>query len=178
MSTFTYDEKDHIENFNTITKKLAELPADFSLPNGWTKRELLIHLNSWDQEFIKLTKKALSGELRNYFFKFTELTAEERTILEKEFLFEHQEKNMVFTAWNDHKLEESKDKTFKEVEEQFTIDREEILTLFEELAEKQKEKKLTAQILSLWMHDREHLEKGGVEVKIVGKNEVKSEKVY
>ena len=67
MNSFIYDHDDHIKNFKAVTIKLYELPADFSLPNGWTRRELLIHLNSWDQEFVKLTKKALNGELKGHF---------------------------------------------------------------------------------------------------------------
>jgi hypothetical protein len=169
MNSITYEHSDHIENFKAVTAKIYELPADFSLPNGWTRRELLIHLNGWDQEFVKLTQKAINEELKNFFFKFEGLTAEERTILEKEFLFEHQEMDLEYTKWNDYKLEKMKEKTVEEVEELFKNTREKIIALFEELAEKQKENKLTAQILSLWTHDREHLEKGGVEVKIVGK---------
>ncbi|MHA1912110.1 MAG: hypothetical protein ACTSYA_10470 [Candidatus Kariarchaeaceae archaeon] len=178
MNSFIYDHDDHIENFKTVTTKLYELPADFSLSNGWTRRELLIHLNSWDQEFVKLTKKALNGELKNFFFKFERLTVDERAILEPEFLFEHQEMDLEFTKWNDYKLEEQKEKTFKEVEELFKDTREKVIDLFEELAEKEKGNKFTSQILSLWIHDREHLEKGGVEITIVGKNEVRSKKVY
>ena len=178
MSSFTYNLDDHIANLKTVTEMLNDLPADFTLPNGWSNKELLIHLNSWDQEFAKLTQKALNGELKNFFFKFEELTADEKAILEKEFLFEHQEMNLEYTKWNNYRLEKMKDKTFEEVEELFRNTREKVMVLFEELSEKKKEDRLTEQILSLWMHDREHLEKGGVEVKIVGKNQVSSEKVY
>ena len=172
MSTFTFDHEDHITNFKTVTAILDELPADFTLPNGWTKRELLIHLNGWDQEFFKLAEKALNSELKNFFFKFEDLTADEKIMLEKEFLFEHQKMNLEYTKWNEYKLENMKEKTFKEVEELFKNTREKVLALFEELAEKQKENKLTAQILSLWTHDREHLENGGVEITIAGKKGV------
>ena len=178
MNSYIYDLNDHIENVRTVTAKLYDLSEDFSLPNGWTKRELLIHLNCWDQEFVKLTKKALNGELKNFFFKFEGLTADERAILEKEFLFEHQEMDLEYTKWNDNKLEEKKEKTLDEVEALFRKTRVKAISLFEELAEKEKGNKLTSQILSLWMHDWEHLEKGGVEVKIVGKKDVNTEKVY
>jgi len=168
MNSVTYEHEDHIENIKTVTTKLDELPTDFSLPNGWTKRELLIHLNGWDQEFAKLAQKALDGGLKNFFFKFESITADERAILEKEFLFEHQEMDLDFIKWNDYKQEQMKEKTFKEVEELFKSTRKKVIALFEELAEKKKENKYTGQILSLWTHDREHLEQGGVEVKIVG----------
>ena len=50
-----------IEKLETSTKMFLDLPNDMKLPNGWGKRELAIHLFSWDSAMVEYADHIRQG---------------------------------------------------------------------------------------------------------------------
>ncbi|NHJ38589.1 MAG: ClbS/DfsB family four-helix bundle protein [Asgard group archaeon] len=143
--------KQHLENTRKITKIILSLDENFELPNGWKLRELLIHLWSWDDQMINGCNAKLNGTC-------------------DDFKFDHQEKGMKYDKWNDVILEEKKDMSLKEVKKLFKDTREKVIKLFDkiisqpETIEDEKSMFRNENIATLWMHDKQHLEKGGQKI--------------
>ena len=141
----------HIENTRKITEMILSLDNSFELPNGWTLKELLIHLWSWDDQMIKGCNAKLEGKC-------------------DDFKFDHQEKGMDFNEWNDMIISDKKKLSLKEVRNLFKETREKTIATFEkvisepETIEDEKNFLRKENVATLWMHDKHHLEKGGLKV--------------
>ena len=146
--------KDKITNLKLSTDTLLTLPDYFELENGWKRKELLLHLWTWDVEYIRLCKKKIAKKLKG-------------------FKFEYEELGMSYTAWNEHIMETHRNLSEEEIEKRFIKDREKLVALFEKLKDTPeikvpKNEYLTTQILNLWTHDKMHLEAGGVAIHFKG----------
>jgi hypothetical protein len=140
-----------IDNMKKTTEFLLTLDESFTLPNGWKTKDLLLHLWSWDDEFVRICQFKLKDSLDQCKFEF-------------------QSMEMEYSEWNDYVLEKMKDTSFKEAKEKFKETRYKILDLFVELIkvpETVKDEKSfyrTDRILDLWQHDKQHLEAGGAKI--------------
>lgn len=141
----------HLENTRKITKIILSLDESLELPNGWKLRELLLHLYSWDDQMINGCKAKLDGTC-------------------DEFKFDHQEKDLKVEKWNDLKIEEKKDLSFTEVKKLFKETREKVIGLFDkiisqpETIEDEKSFFRNENLVTLWMHDKQHLEQAGQKI--------------
>ncbi len=141
----------HLENTRKITKQILSLKENFELPNGWKLRELLLHLWSWDYQMIRGCKAKLDGKW-------------------SDFKFDHQEKGMKYEEWNDVILEEKRDLTLAETKKLFKETREKTISLFEkiislpETIEDEKNFFRKETVVTLWMHDKHHLEQAGMKI--------------
>jgi hypothetical protein len=145
-----YSLEDHIANFQKTSELLLSLEPDVSQPNGWTLKEILIHLYSWDKEFIKVAESKIAGK--------------------KEFLFSHQEKEIDMDDWNVQQVAKYNDLSLKEVKELFKKTREKTISLFKrvikqpETIENEDSILRNNKIVTLWFHDKHHLEQCGQKV--------------
>ena len=141
----------NLENTRKITELILSLDDSFELPNGWKIKELLIHLWSWDDQMINGCKAKLDGKC-------------------DDFKFDHQEKGMDFNEWNDLIIKEKKGLTLDESKKLFKETREKAIKYFEEVISKpetiEDEKNLlrNENVATLWVHDKMHLEKGGLKI--------------
>jgi len=140
-----------IENMKKTTELILALDESFTIPNGWKTKELLLHLWSWDDEFVKICQFKMKDSLDQCKFEF-------------------QSMEMEYSEWNDYVLDKMKDVSFKEAKEKFKETRYKIIDLFEELikipetVEDEKSFYHTDRILDLWQHDKQHLEAGGAKI--------------
>ena len=140
-----------IENMKKTTEFILALDESFTIPNGWKTKELLLHLWSWDDEFVKICQFKMKDSLDQCKFEF-------------------QSMEMEYSEWNDYVLDKMKDVSFKEAKEKFKETRYKIIDLFEELikipetVEDEKSFYHTDRILDLWQHDKQHLEAGGAKI--------------
>jgi len=142
--------QDKITIIKKLTDVLLKLPDSFSLDNGWNKRDLLLHLWTWDMEYIRLCTSKLANKL-------------------KKFLFEYETLNMTYSSWNDYNIEKHYELDFEEIKTRFQESRGKLIILFENLInipeiEATKECFLTKRILDMYQHDKMHLEAGGVAI--------------
>jgi hypothetical protein len=151
MKKKKFAPEQHLENTRKITDLILSLEEDFELPNGWKLRELILHLWSWDDQIINGCEAKLEGKC-------------------DEFKFDHQTREMKFDKWNDVILEENKDISLDEAKEMFKKSRERVLSLFyalinqPETIDDVKSFFRNENIVTLWMHDKDHLEKAGLEI--------------
>jgi len=140
-----------IENMKKTTEFILALDESFTIPNGWKTKELLLHLWSWDDEFVRICQFKMKDSLDQCKFEF-------------------QSMEMEYSEWNDYVLDKMKDISFKEAKEKFKETRYKIIDLFEELikipetVEDEKSFYRTDRILDLWQHDKQHLEAGGAKI--------------
>ncbi len=140
-----------MENMKKTTEFILALDESFTMPNGWKTKELLLHLWSWDDEFVKICQFKMKDSLDQCKFEF-------------------QSMEMEYSEWNDYVLDKMKDVSFKEAKEKFKDTRYKIIDLFEELikipetVEDEKSFYRTDRILDLWQHDKHHLEAGGAKI--------------
>ncbi|MCG3254117.1 MAG: hypothetical protein KAX09_09725 [Candidatus Heimdallarchaeota archaeon] len=140
-----------IENMKKTTEFILALDESFTIPNGWKTKELLLHLWSWDDEFVKICQFKMKDSLDQCKFEF-------------------QSMEMEYSEWNDYVLDKMKDVSFKEAKEKFKETRYKVLSIFEELiklpetVEDEKSFLRTDRILDLWQHDKQHLEAGGAKI--------------
>lgn len=143
--------KQHLEKTKKITKIILSLDDSFKSPNGWTRKELMIHLWSWDDQMLKGCQAKLADK-------------------SEEFKFDHQLKGIDYTKWNDLVIAEKKNLSFNETKKLFKETREKTLAMFEKIISQPEtitdEKNMfrNENVVTLWMHDKEHLEKGGIKV--------------
>lgn len=140
-----------IENMKKTTEFLLTLDESFTIPNGWKTKELLLHLWSWDDEFVKICQFKMKDSLDQCKFEF-------------------QSMEMEYSEWNDYVLDKMKDVSSKEAKEKFKETRYKIIDLFVELikipetVEDEKSFYRTDRILDFWQHDKQHLEAGGAKM--------------
>ena len=130
-----------IAKLKITTDVLNDLTVDTVLPNGWTKRELLIHLSGWDDEFIQF-----ADEMRKQkaFYAFYEEDGET--------------KNQQF-------FEDNKDLGYEEVNIKFQKLRKKLIDVYQEIVEKYpQENKEFLGFFSIWWHDIHHLKQAGIDV--------------
>ena len=51
-----------VENTKKTSEMLENLPDDIILPNKWRKKELLIHIWYWDDVWLRISERMISGE--------------------------------------------------------------------------------------------------------------------
>lgn len=130
-----------INKLKLTTDKLSGLSEDTKLPNGWGKRELLIHLSGWDEEFIGFAKEMRKKVI---FYAFYEEDGET--------------KNQQF-------LEDSKDLDLNEANERFSKLRKELIDVYKEIINKYpQDNREFLGFFSIWWHDVHHLKQAGLEV--------------
>lgn len=142
-----------ITNFKRLTKVLLDLPESFRQENGWNRRDLLLHLWTWDVEYIRLCTAKLDGKLDDFQYEFERL-------------------DMSYSNWNDFIMEKYSQLTYIDILEKFQEARKQLIKLFKKLAEKPevdvpREYFKTRKILDLWYHDRNHLLEGGVAIHLI-----------
>jgi hypothetical protein len=128
-------------NLEQTTKMLLDLKEDTKLPNGWGKRELLVHLSGWDKEFISF--------------------AEEMKKMIKFYPFYEEEGE----AKNQQFFKESKNSTDEEVHNNFLKFRNQLKEVYRDLIENYpQENKEFTYFFSIWMHDVHHLKQAGCDI--------------
>ncbi|MHA1198751.1 MAG: hypothetical protein ACTSQF_05290 [Candidatus Heimdallarchaeaceae archaeon] len=130
-----------IKKLTLTTDMLNELSEDTKLPNGWGKRELLIHLSGWDEEFI-----GFASEMRKkvIFYAFYEEEVET--------------KNQQF-------IENNKELDFDEVNERFNKFREELTNVYKEILNQYpQDNREFMSFFSIWWHDLHHLKQAGLDI--------------
>ena len=147
-----FNPKNHMDNIietaERWTKKLKlttdmlnGLSEDTELPNGWGKRELLIHLSGWDEEFI-----GFASEMRKkvIFYAFYEEDGET--------------KNQQF-------LMNNKDLDLKAVDERFNKFRKELSDVYEEIINQYpQDNREFMSFVIIWWHDIHHLKQAGLDI--------------
>ncbi len=129
------------DKLKTTTEMLNSLENDVKLPNGWGKRDLLLHLSGWDDEFIKF-----SEEMRKnvQFYAFYEEDGE---------------------AKNQQFFEETRELNLTEAIEKFNKIRQKLFEVYEEIIEKYpQDNKEFVGFFSIWWHDAHHLKQAGIDV--------------
>ncbi len=138
-----------IAKIEITTETILSLPETFSFPNGWSQRQLLIHLWSWDDQFLELchtTKKSAR----------------------KTFVYAHNGEKLPLEKWNDVVIEKFDDMTYEEAREIFEETRNDLLKSFEKYAKlmmkegNQGKYEDIEKLMDLWIHDKMHLESGGI----------------
>ena len=130
-----------IEKLKITTEMLLNLEDDTELPNGWTKREILIHLSGWDFEFIEF-----ATEMRKNvkFYPFYEEEGE---------------------AKNQRFLQEAKDLSLEDVLEKFKLLRNQLIDVYHEIVEKYpQENREFLGFFSIWWHDAHHLKQADCDI--------------
>ena len=136
----------NIEKLEKTTKMFLDLPNDLKLPNGWGKRELAIHLLSWDSEMVDYADNLRKGNS----FDWNEIHPEELNLNET----------------NKGHLVENEDLTFDEAIEVFTNTRMELIATYVDIVNNHyQNEKSFADYFSMWMHDVQHLQKAGINTK-------------
>jgi len=135
-----------IKKLETTTKIFLDLPNKTKLPNGWGKRELAIHLFSWDSKMVEYADHLRKGN----------------TFVWKEF---HPEE-LDINEMNKGHLVENEDLTFDESIEVFTDTRLELIATYVDIVNNnfQDEKSFT-DYFTIWLHDIHHLKQAGVNTK-------------
>ena len=136
----------NIEKLEKTTKMFLDLPNDLKLPNGWGKRELAIHLFSWDSAMVEYADHLRQGN----------------TFVWNEFLPEELNLDEV----NKRYLVENEDLTLDEALEIFTNTRLELIATYVDIVNNhfQEEKSFT-DYFTMWMHDVQHLKQAGINTK-------------
>ncbi|NHJ86960.1 MAG: hypothetical protein FK734_15970 [Asgard group archaeon] len=142
--------QDKVSTIKKLTDVLLKLPDSFSLDNGWDKRDLLLHLWTWDMEYIRLCSAKLTNKL-------------------SKFQYEYESMNMTYSVWNDYNMEKYFDLSYDEVKLRFQESRGQLIGFFEKLIKTPeikvpKDNFLTTRILNIYQHDKMHLEAGGVAI--------------
>jgi len=144
---------DHLEKLRAITQLLLSLDATTVFPNGWTLRELYIHLWSWDDQMIKGCRAKFAGKW-------------------SEFKFDHQVKGISYEKWNDLILEEKQALSLAEARSLFQTTRTEAIAIYEkvisepETIDDEKNFFRKEHVATLWQHDKHHLEQGNIPVNL------------
>ena len=99
-------------NMKKTTEFLLALDESFTLPNGWKTKELLLHLWSWDDEFVRICQNKMKDDLDQCKFEF-------------------QSMEMDYSEWNDFVLDKMKDLNFSEAQKKFKETRSKVLSIFE-----------------------------------------------
>jgi hypothetical protein len=135
-----------IEKLETSTKMFLDLPNETNLPNGWGKRELAIHLFSWDSALVEFADNLRKGKT----FDWKEIHPEDLDLNEV----------------NKGHLVENEDLTFEEAIEAFTDTRMELIATYVDIVNShfQDEKSFT-DYFTMWMHDEHHLKQAGIDTK-------------
>ncbi|MHA1347303.1 MAG: hypothetical protein ACTSO3_12965, partial [Candidatus Heimdallarchaeaceae archaeon] len=121
------------------------------LPNGWGKRELAIHLFSWDNEMAEYADHLREGNL----------------FVWSEFHPEHLDLNAINKGF----LDENEDLSFEEAIETFTNIRMELLETYNDILNNHFiNEKSFADYFTMWMHDTGHLKQAGINTKKLEKN--------
>ncbi|MHA1416376.1 MAG: ClbS/DfsB family four-helix bundle protein [Candidatus Heimdallarchaeum aukensis] len=126
---------EHINKFEKTTEIVLDLSEDFSLSNGWGKKELIAHLLVWDIEILRIVKDVFEG---------------------KEVVWSEEYSGSKLDEWNDKQLEQYKEKSLNEVVDMFKEKREELIKNYKLLIEKNLEEK-AADLFGLWKHDLHHI---------------------
>lgn len=143
--------EEHIENLKKTTKVLLSSDENISQSNGWKLREILLHLWSWDEEFIKACEAKIAGEI-------------------KKFQFDHIKQGIDMDTWNVEIIDQKKDLSLEEVKKLFKETREKTIRIFEkvitvpETIENEESFLRNENIVTLWQHDKHHLEQAGQQV--------------
>ncbi|UCG01413.1 MAG: hypothetical protein JSW11_17560 [Candidatus Heimdallarchaeota archaeon] len=137
-----------INTLRTSTNKILSLPLNWQASNGWGLKELFIHLQVWDEEYLSILKSCLSGE--SYLPKFCHFPDYKR------------EDQMVFiNLWNDQVINERKTISLESLKEQFIRTREKVFNEFGKLWSDTNglQHPFATQIDDLSKHDIEHISK-------------------
>ena len=135
-----------IDKLEKTTKIFLDLPNDMKLPNGWGKRELAIHLFSWDDAMVEYAGRLRQGNA----FVWEEILPEEEDI------------NKV----NKRYFAENEDLTFSEAIEIFNDTRLEMIATYNDIVNNHfQDEKSFLDYFSIWMHDIHHLKQAGIDTK-------------
>ena len=130
-----------IDKLRLTTNLILHLANDTKLPNGWGKRELLIHLTGWDEEFINFSEKMRQQVM---FYEFYEDKGEEKN---QQFLRDNEHLDLDSALLKFKKLREKLISVYEEILIDYPQDNEEFLGFF-----------------SIWWHDLHHLKQTGIDV--------------
>ncbi len=135
-----------IDALRSSTDTILSLPHNWQALNGWGLKELFIHLQAWDEEYLCILKGYLRGE--SYLPKFCRFPEYKR------------EDQMVFiNLWNDQILKERKSLSFESVRDKFIQTRKNVLKEFSILWSDTNglQHSFAIKITDLSAHDIEHV---------------------
>lgn len=131
------------------TERILNLNTDWSASNGWDLKELMIHLQAWDEEYLNILKGQILRE--SYIPRFCRSSDYKR------------EKQMKFVnRWNNQILNEKKHLSFETIRKQFIQTRQRVFREFGELWSDNEGllHPFALQIDDLSAHDAKHIAKG------------------
>ena len=130
-----------IEKLRITTDMLLKLDNNMKLPNDWGKRELLIHLSGWDEEFINFASEMRK---KTEFYPFYEEEGEKKN---QQFFQENQDLDLVLSV------------------ERFETLRNDLISVYEEILDQYpQENKEFVGFFSIWWHDAHHLKQAGCDI--------------
>ena len=130
-----------VENTKKTSEMLENLPDDIILPNKWRKKELLIHIWYWDDVWLRISERMISGE---HVEELNSTTYDEK---------------------NRKALEDNKHLSFDLVFKRYISTRKKLLEIYDNKVKGTiKDEKSFLEFFSLWWHDKDHLSKAGIDV--------------
>ena len=143
---------DWTDKLEKTTKLLLDLQDNVKLPNGWGKRELLIHLLFWDDEMESYSDHLRKGNT----FDWGEYLSSRG--------YDPEGKDL--DKINQSCLDDNEDLSYSEALEAFTETRMKLINTYRDLIENYFiEEKSFTDYFSMWYHDVHHLKKAGVDTK-------------
>ena len=131
------------------TEQLSNLPPDWLACNGWSLKELLIHLQAWDETYLCILEYQQRGE--SYIPQFCR------------FPDYNKENQMIFVdRWNNQIINKRKNLSLKEIRAHFIQTRQRVFKEFGELWSDEaglQNPSIAIRIDDLSSHDTEHMAK-------------------
>ncbi|OLS19095.1 MAG: hypothetical protein HeimC2_42840 [Candidatus Heimdallarchaeota archaeon LC_2] len=159
----------HITKTEEITELILNLSDTIVFPNSWRLKDLLIHLHVVDLEWIDQIKHLLDKKIRINLAgwaitEFYKLPEAEQKGFDKKCLFSWAKMNLNYNEWTDQIIEKYQKYNLDEMKKKFRQGRNELLAHFNRISNAiDDHEKLSENILSLWYHDKGHLQKGNIE---------------
>ncbi len=95
-----------IDALKISTEKILNLHPDWCASNGWDLKELMIHLQAWDEEYLNILKGQRQGE--SYILEFSRFSD-----------YKREDQVKFINRWNNQIINEKKHLSVKVVREQF-----------------------------------------------------------
>ncbi|MBD3192286.1 MAG: ClbS/DfsB family four-helix bundle protein [Candidatus Heimdallarchaeota archaeon] len=149
----TLSIQQNIKNLKQTSEFLLSLDENVSQSNGWTLREILLHIWSWDEQMIDACEAKIAGATDDD-------------------LFDYQKQGIEMDLWNEQMIEQKKDLSLEEVKKLFKETREKTIKYFEkffaniETIEDEESFLRFETVVVLWQHDKHHIEQAGQKVSL------------
>lgn len=138
-----------IKALKNSTERILNLHPDWCASNGWNLKELMIHLQAWDEEYLNILKSQIHEE--PYIPRFCRFSD-----------YKQEEQMKFVNRWNNQIINEKKHLSLETVREYFIQSRQRVFREFGKLWSDNRGllHPFALQIDDLFTHDAEHIAKG------------------